>query len=116
MQAPEFTEGWCETGNSQKQEALKIFWITYRKHGVQGLDHENAVRHIPNYAESLEPMEEVFVEEHVDSVVQWFVVTEFDVTSLKMVDPIPARVLNLQGETTLYSARIHFNCEDTRKL
>ena len=90
--------------------------MAYRKHGVQGLDHENAVMHIPNNAESLEPMEDVLFEEHVDSVVQWFAITEFDVTSLEVIDPISARVPNLVWETPLYCVRIHFFCEATGKL
>ena len=61
-------------------------------------------------------MEEVSFEEHVNSVVQWFAVTEIEATSLKMIDPISACVLNLQGKATLYIARIHFTCETTRKL
>ena len=61
-------------------------------------------------------MEEVFVEEHVDSVVQWFAITEFDVTLLKVIDPISARVPNLVWNAPLYCRRIHFTREDTRKL
>ena len=87
-------------------------------------------------------MEEVFLEKGVDSVVQLFIGREFDVTSLiidpmpkaflekivdsfamklgvtslKMIDPIPARVLNLVGKVTLYCGTIHFACKGPRKL
>ena len=48
----------------------QMFWIAHHQHGVEGLDHENAIGHIPHQAESLKPVEEVFLEKSEGSVVK----------------------------------------------
>jgi hypothetical protein len=61
-------------------------------------------------------MEEVFIHESVDLIVQWFAIAEFDVASLKMIDPIPARILNLGWKETLHRLGSDITIEGTRKF
>jgi hypothetical protein len=55
-------------------------------------------------------MKKVFEEKFM----YWAIVAEFDVNSitpLKMVDPITARILNIEGKAILYYIIIHLACK-----
>lgn len=80
-----------------------------RKHRIECIQIDHAVGNTPHKAESLAPVEEVFLEKGVDSVTQLFISRERYNFTILIVEPISVAFLEkrVDSSMTLFTANEH---------